>query len=53
VDEGHRLKNAGCKLNAELKLYNTAHRLLLTGGEMLGQRQRAGMDIVAFDDSRG
>ncbi|PRW58677.1 chromatin structure-remodeling complex SYD-like isoform X1 [Chlorella sorokiniana] len=31
VDEGHRLKNAGCKLNAELKGYRTDHRLLLTG----------------------
>ncbi len=32
VDEGHRLKNSGCKLNAELKQYKAAHRLLLTGG---------------------
>jgi SNF2 family DNA or RNA helicase len=31
IDEGHRLKNAGCKLNAELRLYGSAHRLLLTG----------------------
>lgn len=31
VDEGHRLKNAGCKLNAELRAYRTDHRLLLTG----------------------
>ncbi|KAI3433655.1 hypothetical protein D9Q98_003464 [Chlorella vulgaris] len=31
VDEGHRLKNAGCKLNAELRAYSTQHRLLLTG----------------------
>ena len=31
VDEGHRLKNAGCKLNAEIKMYNTKSRLLLTG----------------------
>ena len=31
VDEGHRLKNAGCKLNAEIKIYNTKNRLLLTG----------------------
>ncbi len=30
-DEGHRLKNAGCKLNAEIKMYNAASRLLLTG----------------------
>ena len=27
MDEGHRLKNAGCKLNAELKLYRAGHRL--------------------------
>lgn len=31
VDEGHRLKSAGCKLNAVLRQYNTQHRLLLTG----------------------
>ena len=31
IDEGHRLKNAGCKLNAELSRYSTGHRLLLTG----------------------
>ncbi|KAL4430828.1 hypothetical protein ABPG75_006084 [Micractinium tetrahymenae] len=31
VDEGHRLKNAGCKLNAELRTYRAGHRLLLTG----------------------
>lgn len=31
VDEGHRLKNAGCKLNAEIKMYSTKNRLLLTG----------------------
>ena len=28
---GHRLKNAGCKLNLELKRYKAKHRLLLTG----------------------
>eukprot|EP00198_Chlamydomonas_reinhardtii_P014216 XP_001703553.1 SWI2/SNF2-like protein [Chlamydomonas reinhardtii] len=31
VDEGHRLKNAGCKLNAELQHYRADSRLLLTG----------------------
>jgi SNF2 family DNA or RNA helicase len=31
IDEGHRIKNASCKLNAELKLYQSSHRLLLTG----------------------
>lgn len=31
IDEGHRIKNASCKLNAELKLYQSTHRLLLTG----------------------
>lgn len=31
VDEGHRLKNADCKLNRELRRYQAAHRLLLTG----------------------
>lgn len=31
IDEGHRLKNAACKLNAEVKMYNAASRLLLTG----------------------
>ncbi|CAH9083032.1 unnamed protein product [Cuscuta epithymum] len=31
IDEGHRIKNASCKLNAELKLYRSNHRLLLTG----------------------
>lgn len=34
VDEGHRLKNAACKLNAELRAYDTQHRLLLTGGSV-------------------
>ena len=32
VDEGHRLKSTGCKLNAVLRQYATQHRLLLTGG---------------------
>ncbi|KAG8636634.1 hypothetical protein MANES_15G017800v8 [Manihot esculenta] len=31
IDEGHRIKNASCKLNADLKHYQSAHRLLLTG----------------------
>lgn len=31
VDEGHRLKNMNCKLIQELKSYDTANRLLLTG----------------------
>lgn len=31
IDEGHRLKNAACKLNAEIKMYTTHSRLLLTG----------------------
>ncbi|XP_021774078.1 chromatin structure-remodeling complex protein SYD-like isoform X3 [Chenopodium quinoa] len=31
IDEGHRIKNASCKLNADLKLYHSSHRLLLTG----------------------
>ncbi len=31
VDEGHRLKNLNCKLIKELKSYQTANRLLLTG----------------------
>ena len=31
VDEAHRLKNAGCKLNREIKAYDSHSRLLLTG----------------------
>ncbi|GMP88120.1 hypothetical protein CsSME_00040216 [Camellia sinensis var. sinensis] len=31
IDEGHRIKNASCKLNADLKHYISSHRLLLTG----------------------
>ena len=31
VDEGHRLKNGACKLNACLRQYSTEHRILLTG----------------------
>ena len=31
VDEAHRMKNAQSKLNSEMKLYSTMHRLLLTG----------------------
>ncbi|KAH9329797.1 hypothetical protein KI387_001905, partial [Taxus chinensis] len=31
IDEGHRIKNASCKLNAELRHYQSTHRLLLTG----------------------
>lgn len=34
--QGHRLKNADCKLNAELRSYSTQHRLLLTGARRLG-----------------
>lgn len=35
LDEGHRIKNAKCRLNAELKLYKTRHRLLVTGSVRL------------------
>lgn len=43
LDEGHRLKNAGCKLNSELAHYRATSRLLLTGKagarqEMKGRR---------------
>lgn len=31
VDEGHRLKNADCKLSCELRAYRSRARLLLTG----------------------
>jgi len=31
VDEGHRIKNLNCKLVQELKSYQSANRLLLTG----------------------
>ncbi|KAI8928941.1 SNF2 family N-terminal domain-containing protein [Entophlyctis helioformis] len=31
VDEGHRIKNLNCRLVRELKSYNSANRLLLTG----------------------
>eukprot|EP01135_Chromosphaera_perkinsii_P010814 Nk52_evm9s2241 gene=Nk52_evmTU9s2241 len=31
VDEGHRIKNLNCKLIRELKSYDSANRLLLTG----------------------
>ncbi|KAK2079294.1 hypothetical protein QBZ16_002985 [Prototheca wickerhamii] len=31
IDEGHRLKNAKCKLNTELRAFTAEHRLLLTG----------------------
>ncbi|XP_064610346.1 lymphocyte-specific helicase-like [Liolophura sinensis] len=31
VDEGHRIKNAQCRLIHELKMYKSTHRLLLTG----------------------
>ncbi|EGD74893.1 hypothetical protein PTSG_07121 [Salpingoeca rosetta] len=31
VDEGHRLKNLNCRLIRELKTYQSANRLLLTG----------------------
>jgi SNF2-related domain len=29
--QGHRIKNSGCKLNAELKHYKAHQRLLITG----------------------
>ncbi|KAI9753630.1 MAG: hypothetical protein M1815_006089 [Lichina confinis] len=31
IDEGHRLKNLNCRLIHELKTYNSANRLLITG----------------------
>jgi hypothetical protein len=31
VDEGHRLKNLNCRLIKELKMYQSANRMLLTG----------------------
>ncbi|KAK4775209.1 hypothetical protein SAY86_010144 [Trapa natans] len=36
IDEGHRIKNASCKLNADLKHYWSSHRLLLTGTPLQG-----------------
>ena len=33
VDEGHRIKNLNCKLIRELKSYQSANRLLLTGSK--------------------
>ncbi|KAF8387935.1 hypothetical protein HHK36_026597 [Tetracentron sinense] len=36
IDEGHRIKNASCQLNADLKLYQSSHRLLLTGTPLQG-----------------
>jgi hypothetical protein len=32
VDEGHRLKNANCRLIRELRTIPTSNKLLLTGG---------------------
>lgn len=31
VDEGHRIKNAQCRLIKELRMYDSTHRVLLTG----------------------
>ncbi|KAH9499746.1 hypothetical protein Btru_077717 [Bulinus truncatus] len=31
VDEGHRIKNTHCRLIRELRMYQSTHRLLLTG----------------------
>ncbi|KAJ1936036.1 putative ATPase, partial [Linderina pennispora] len=31
IDEGHRIKNMNCKLIRDLKMYQSANRLLLTG----------------------
>lgn len=31
MDEAHRIKNAGCKLNSELGFYNFKRRLLVSG----------------------
>ena len=31
VDEGHRIKNLNCRLVRELKMFDSANRLLLTG----------------------
>jgi SNF2-related domain len=41
VDEGHRLKNAGCRLIRDLKLLPADNKLLLTGElVLLGRRRR-------------
>lgn len=34
IDEGHRLKDASCKLAVELGFYQSRSRLLLTGGSI-------------------
>ncbi|KAF7120098.1 hypothetical protein RHSIM_Rhsim13G0223800 [Rhododendron simsii] len=39
IDEGHRIKNASCKLNADLKHYQSSHRLLLTGTPLQVENQ--------------
>ena len=47
MDEGHRLKNAACKLNAELRAYSAAHRLLLTGARAADRVRRCKMQLLS------
>lgn len=47
IDEGHRIKNANCKLNTDLKHYSAKNRLLLTGTP-IQVRGRAGFALSIF-----
>jgi SNF2 family DNA or RNA helicase len=40
VDEGHRIKNLNCRLIKELKLFQSANRLLLTGTPLHVSKQK-------------
>jgi SNF2 family DNA or RNA helicase len=45
VDEGHRLKNVGCKLATELKLFKADNRLLITGNLISARRCNVLVDM--------
>lgn len=51
IDEGHRIKNASCKLNADLKYYQSSHRLLLTGTPLQVNANFVSFLISQYQDS--
>ena len=46
VDEGQRLKNFKCKLNAAMRQYRSKCRLLITGGPSALQAAEAQLHVI-------
>lgn len=51
VDEGHRLKNSGCRLLRELRTIPSANKLLLTGPPLSAHRHAPAWMCMQMKDT--